>query len=29
MTEVNRYVEKNNDIIDDFEGIWEEMKVKR
>jgi len=29
MTEVNRYVEKNNAIIDDFEGIWEEMKVKR
>ena len=29
MDEVNSYVEKNNKIIEDFEAIWEEFKIKR
>ena len=29
MKEVNKYVEKNNQIIDEFEDIWEDFNDKQ
>tara|TARA_B110000285_G_C15136843_1_gene627561 strand:- start:85 stop:198 length:114 start_codon:yes stop_codon:yes gene_type:complete len=29
MNEVKRYVDRNTDIIDDFEKVWAEMHVVR
>jgi len=29
MKEVKKYVDRNKDIINDFEQVWKEMKIVR